>query len=315
MADRSKGVYLTSNVNLNNLCVFQCVYETRRMTDASKILQLTQSGVSQHIRALEKSLGVDLFDRINKRIIPTDSGHRLYDSIKPVLKQIQESIDDVTGATGYPGDVRMGTPFQFGNGVILPLVSSFEKEFPETTFKIMFGSSSRLERYLLDGRLDFAFVDTYSNFDSKIKLTPVAEEVIYLCALKSYVDSRKINPVMKKSYFETLEYVAYEEDALILRRWFSHHLKRRNLKLNVRVSVPQAQGVSNLIMRGVGVGILPHYLAEDLIKKGHKLHIFGSEFPENQLKNKISVAMLKKKKISEKAQNILDRITRVLTQS
>ena len=55
---------LIDQLNLNQLRIFESVYRTQSMTQAAVELGLTQSGVSQHIRALEDVLGLSLFDRI-----------------------------------------------------------------------------------------------------------------------------------------------------------------------------------------------------------------------------------------------------------
>jgi len=55
---------LIDQINLNQLRVFESVYRTKSMTHAARELHLTQSGVSQHIKALEDVLTLKLFDRI-----------------------------------------------------------------------------------------------------------------------------------------------------------------------------------------------------------------------------------------------------------
>ena len=66
---------LTSSLNLNILRVFETVYSTRSMTKAAQVLFLTQSGVSQHIKSLEESLEFALFDRLQKKLVPTEKAH------------------------------------------------------------------------------------------------------------------------------------------------------------------------------------------------------------------------------------------------
>ena len=69
---------LLAHLNLNYLRIFLTVYRTKSMTQAAKQLHLTHSGVSQQIKALEEALDITLFDRINRRIIPTSEAEILY---------------------------------------------------------------------------------------------------------------------------------------------------------------------------------------------------------------------------------------------
>ncbi len=69
---------IIDHINLNYLRVFECVFRTGSMTTAAQELHLTQSGVSQHIRSLEDVLGIRLFDRIKKKLIPTTTADILF---------------------------------------------------------------------------------------------------------------------------------------------------------------------------------------------------------------------------------------------
>ena len=73
--------------------------------------------------------------------------------------------------------------------------------------------------------------------------------------------------------------------------WFDHHLGSRRLKLNVRATVMDVQGMARLITCGTGAGVLPSHLVTKLEGEGHKLHVFkGCGKP---LKNTISIAYLR----------------------
>jgi DNA-binding transcriptional LysR family regulator len=73
----------------------------------------------------------------------------------------------------------------------------------------------------------------------------------------------------------------------------------RNLKLNVRATVMDVQGVARMILGGLAAGILPGYLVTRLEEQGQELHQFkGSGTP---LKNAISVAWLPERTISPAA--------------
>ncbi|MCC6137911.1 MAG: LysR family transcriptional regulator, partial [Bdellovibrionaceae bacterium] len=58
---------LLDQINMNYLRIFEAVYRTRSMTQAANELHLTQSGISQHIKSLEDTLDLQLFDRIKQK--------------------------------------------------------------------------------------------------------------------------------------------------------------------------------------------------------------------------------------------------------
>ncbi|MCB0384290.1 MAG: LysR family transcriptional regulator, partial [Bdellovibrionales bacterium] len=222
------------SINLNNLRVFECVYKTRCMTTASKELHLTQSGVSQHVKSLEETLEVKLFDRINKKIYPTSEGDELYKVIQPALFNIEGALSAVTNREAeMKGRVNIGMPIEFGNNRIVPILGQLGQEFPELQFNLTMDFANKINDELLNGHLDFAFVDDF-NMDKRIHVEEVSEEIHDLVATEKFLKRFGKKPGSTKSYFESLEYVAYQEGEPVLRSWFSHHLKRKNLTLNVR---------------------------------------------------------------------------------
>ena len=83
---------ILDNLNLNHLRLFECVYRTKNMTKAADELHLTQSGISQHMKALEDNLGVKLFDRVRQRLVPTKAGATLYEHCHQGLHNIESAV-------------------------------------------------------------------------------------------------------------------------------------------------------------------------------------------------------------------------------
>ena len=276
------------NINFNNLKIFETVYREKSMTAAARILHLTQSGVSQHILALEDELGLRLFDRINKKIIPTEAGKRLFQSSRPALLEIENTIAELHSEKGIiNGTVTIGLPIDFGTHVVIPKLSELGQKQPGIKFDVQLDTTSRLVQNLYDGKLDFAYVDSYS-FDKSVEIEPVAKETLYLCANNSYLKTKGA-PKKTKTYFESLDYVAYQDGEDILRSWMHHHLKKKSIHLNVRARVMSVNGVFKFISNGLGVGILPDHFFKCL--KDHDLEIIeGSSKPLN---NTISMAYMK----------------------
>lgn len=74
---------------------FLAVYEQRGFTKAARLLDTPQSNVSTRIRNLEKKLGVRLFERRYRAVIPTESGERLYGTAKHVIATIDTAERDI----------------------------------------------------------------------------------------------------------------------------------------------------------------------------------------------------------------------------
>jgi DNA-binding transcriptional LysR family regulator len=277
------------HVNLNHIRVFECVYRTRSMTQAAQELHLTQSGVSQHIKSLEDMLGVQLFDRIQQKLVATSAGALLFKKSSQGLREIEQALWALKGADQQlSGNVTIGMPTEFGNNLVLPLLAQIAKKHPLIHFKLNLGLASAMNAMLLSGEVDFAFVDDF-RMDRRIKIERVYDETLELCASEELI-KRVGAPKNTRKFFESLEYVEYQEDEPVLRKWFAHHLHSKHIDLNVRATVMDVQALARLIVSEVGAGILPSHRVTKLEQQGQRLYRFkGCGKP---LKNTISIAYL-----------------------
>jgi DNA-binding transcriptional LysR family regulator len=278
------------HINFNNLRVFEAVFREGSMTSAARILHLTQSGVSQHILALEDELDLRLFDRINKRIIPTEAGRRLYQVSRPALLEIETTIGALHSERGQiAGTVRMGLPIDFGSQVVIPQLAQLGRLHPRLKFELQLASASVLAQSIYDGQLDLAIVDSYP-FDRSVQVERVAKETLLLCASREYL-SKKGSVRSNKAFLESLDYIAYQGGEHILRSWMNHHLRRKNIHLNIRAHVMNVTGVYNFIKHHLGAGILPHHSLKSLGGAADEIVVIdGSSRP---LTNEMSMVFLK----------------------
>lgn len=302
---------LIDQINLNQLRVFESVCRLKSMTLAAKELHLTQSGVSQHIKSLEEILELKLFDRVRQKLVPTPAAKDLYKHTSKGFEEIEgilaklKNVDQV-----LQGMVSIGMPIEFGNNIVIPLLTEFQKKNPKVHFRVRQGFPFEMNQLLLTGELDFAFVDSFS-MDKAIATEPVYNELLELCAPSEMEEKAK--SAKDKNLFEGMSYVDYQEDQSVLRLWMAHHLGWKNPELDVRFYVQDAQAISKLILQGVGAGVLPGHLVQRLMDRGDSVHIVkGSGRP---LINVISVAHLKDRSLAPAARSSLEYLRKNIKQN
>ena len=86
-------------MNINQLYAFTTVYETENFSEAARIMNITQSAVTQLVHGLEKSLNTPLFIRSKRPITPTENGLIYYSYAKQIIQLHEESLQALNKAT------------------------------------------------------------------------------------------------------------------------------------------------------------------------------------------------------------------------
>lgn len=297
-------------INYNTLFVFESVARHLNMTKAATELHLTQSGVSQHISALEKELGFPLFDRMGRRLHLTPQAQELYLKAKLHLTAIESLFEHHEASKEIRGAVTLGAPVEFGINVLSPLIAEFGKLNPKVEFHLKLDFASAMNEHLLKGETDFAFVDEFA-LDRQIVIEPIYKETLDLCisekVLSERVASSDGSTGIKKpdrKFFTGLDYVEYQGGIPLLKRWFQHHLGFEPHDLKVRATVMDAQAVARLITEGLGAGILPHHLTQKLKSEKYPIHVFKKK--DTAVINQIRLAYLREKTLSATAKTLID---------
>src|SRR5213079_3455437 len=110
-------------MDTRQLAAFCAVVERRSFSQAAERLRVTQPAVSLQVRALEKRLGTQLFDRSGRRVEPTEAGWRLYRGAQRLLALEEQIVAEVAheGGDELTGTFEIGASSGPG-GSVLPLL-------------------------------------------------------------------------------------------------------------------------------------------------------------------------------------------------
>lgn len=146
-------------LNIRHLVTFVGVYEERSFSKAAKRLNATQSGLSMQTQNLEERIGLTLFDRSPRGVVPTFAGDRLYELAVDVIRRIDQIDSDIRAlTTGVSGEINLGLMPTFTRAVLAPTLLSFMSEFPQVRVTVVEAYSAALTEGVMDGKFDFAIV-------------------------------------------------------------------------------------------------------------------------------------------------------------
>ena len=144
-------------MDIRQLQYFVGIAETGRFSEASKVLFVTQSAVSQQIKALEEELGTQLFVRQPHSVTLTESGQELLPLAKKVLRGITECRDRISDLKGLLcGTLNIGLTFSL-EPYIRETMLAFMMRYPKVKVNAYYKSQSDLLRMLKDHEIDIMF--------------------------------------------------------------------------------------------------------------------------------------------------------------
>nr|WP_263325170.1 selenium metabolism-associated LysR family transcriptional regulator [Neobacillus sp. Marseille-Q6967] len=171
-------------MDLHQLYVFTKVVEHKSFSKAADDIFLSQSTVSSHIHALEKSLNINLFDRVGRESVLTPAGERLYQwALKLLLLKDQAILDLKEGTTDLRGTIRIAASSVPGQFILPKLVKQFRSQYPNASFHINQSSSKNAADKVLSGSVDLGILgEKYEN--EKLKYIPLLKEKLVLITSK-----------------------------------------------------------------------------------------------------------------------------------
>jgi len=148
------------DINYELYKVFYYVATSLSFSEASKRLYISQSAVSQSIKALEKKLNRRLFTRSTKKVQLTPEGEILLKHIGPAMNLIQRGEMQVMEADSLNGgQLRIGASDTICHYYLLPFLKQFHQEYPNVHIRVANQTSIRCGEMLENGQADLIVVN------------------------------------------------------------------------------------------------------------------------------------------------------------
>jgi DNA-binding transcriptional LysR family regulator len=146
-------------MDLRRLEIFAKVAELGSFSRAAQALSLTQPTVSEHVRALEDELGVQLLDRLGRGAAPTRVGQLLLGYAQRMLtlsREAHQAIDHFQGRLS--GELIVGGSTIPGEYVLPALIGQFKGKQADISTVLLIGDSRQVSEWVDEGRVELAIV-------------------------------------------------------------------------------------------------------------------------------------------------------------
>lgn len=249
--------------DLNALVVFAHVVKQGSFVGAARRLDLPKATVSRRIQQLEKSLQVKLLERSTRVVRPTEVGKLYYEYCDYIVTQIEEANAVVDEQQAEPqGILRTSAPSAFTHLFLKDLIPKFLNRYPKVRLnhQIVNQSVNPLQEGF-DISIRIGLLE-----DSLLMIQPLGEASKQLFASPDYL-MRHNKP---QSLAELGDHDTIVTDNRNNYYWELHHklTGRQTIGLNPRCWVNDPSITIEIVLAGVGIGLLPVFLCIDAIKSG-----------------------------------------------
>lgn len=267
-------------MDVRKLEAFCKVYELQNFSKAGEVMYLSQPTISSHVANLEEELGVRLFDRMGRKVMPTQAGHVLYRSAITVfnnLEQAKASIEMLRDKV--VGELVIGCSTIPSHSIMPKLLAGFSTEYPDVTFNIRTHDSSEVIRRVLDGEWPVGIVGQSPEEDGLESELLVEDEVVVVAA-KGAPWLPLLDAPMQTEDLIQLPWIMREKGSGT-RHVFEAMLSSvgKTLQdLNVRCWV---EGTSEMLahsLRGVGVSVTSRLASEEYLGSGQLVSLPVPQF-------------------------------------
>lgn len=247
------------NIPMDHLRAFLAVVETGGFTMAGERLKTGKNAVSQHVAKLEQELGVALFARTTRTVVPTEEGQRLYQICKPLLHELRSALDAI-GNDRLSGEIRITAPADYADFVLCPALVEFGCLHPNLRIALI--TDSRVldpvgERIDLSVRLGWPK-------DSSLRAVKVGEFSLYVVTTEAYLAKSSIPDDPRQLASHNWVQLSTLQNALSW-RFTNPRGEVTNARPRARFTANTAEGVLALVRAGAGIAVATDFsVAQDL---------------------------------------------------
>ena len=248
-----------SNVELRQICYFLAIAEAgNNFSRAAEYLQIEQPPLSQRIRALEKTLKIELFDRKRRPLQLTEAGKVFLTETRLALTTLEGAITQAQRASrGEIGSLSIGIASSIANTILPDILRTFCDRFPELELELRELTADQQIQELRDRRLNVGFeVSNYEQDDCLTSL-PVVEESLVVALPEMHPLASQ--PQILLSYLAKEALILPSIDAFPFYKEFIHRCEQAGFqpKIAHNAKATWMLTILSLVVAGVGIAILP----------------------------------------------------------
>ncbi len=254
-------------MDLSDLRLFCDLVETGSFSRAAERNFVSQSAVSQRLRALEREFDQVFLQRSKGKsyIVLTEAGRVLYEGAKPLVGEVAELDNRLRCMQDeISGTVRVATVYSVGLHALPRRLKSFLAEHPKVNVHLEYSQTTRVYQDVLSGSVDVGIVAVPIPTPS-LEIIPFGVETMaVICAPEHRLAGRTSVSLRD---LEGESFIAFDDD-IPTRRLIDDQLRNAGVRVKVVMAFDNIETLKNLVEIGKGIALVPVETVRAEVREG-----------------------------------------------
>lgn len=254
-------------LDAHQLNIFLVAAETLNFTQAAERLHMSQPSISQHIRALEKHFGEDLFIRQGRSLILSDAGRVLIPLAQQFVKQSTRINEAMSSLKGYiKGRIDIGCNATSGRYILPSYFAKFHNLYPEVTISCQTDICDTPIESLRNGNLHFLFTNQGKTIEPCFEISEILQEEIVLIAPHDHPWAKRDEIEVEELLTETFILPGGNTNTYIQVNLALAEKNLSLLQLDSFLTLSNAEAIALSVEKGLGLSFSPKIIASTISK-------------------------------------------------
>jgi DNA-binding transcriptional LysR family regulator len=297
-----------TRISLYKLEVLCAVVERGGFSRAAEQLWVTQPVVTAHIRSLESRLGVCLFERSGRGVVPTEVGDTVYAWAKEMLTRSDDMVRQVAGlAEGSSGNVNLVAGMTTGTYILPSILIDFQHTHPDAAVTVTQLTREAAILAVIEGGADLALVlaEDDAVLPDTVTSEWLADERLVLVASPDSDYPTSVPATTLSAYPFVCSPVGGLQRTLVDGRLRSMGIEDRD----VVICLDHPEAIKQAVLADLGVALLLRSTVQEDLDSGRLREI---ELPDADPTVPVHVVHRKEKRFTPLQQSVLDHVRAAL---
>jgi DNA-binding transcriptional LysR family regulator len=282
-------------LTLRQLEVFAAVARGGTTRAAADEISRSQSAASNALGELESVLGVQLFDRVGKKLMINENGRALLPRAAAILEQAVET-EALFGAP-HAAPLRLASSYTIGEYLLPELIASWKHAHPNSHVLLDISNTHDVFDRVASFRADIGFIEgTHSHPELAVRKWRTDEIVVVAAAGHPLAGRRVGTRQLNQATWVLRETGSGTREASD--RWLISHLEQ----MEVELELGSNEAVKRVVAAGLGLGCLSRLAVKEAIVEGWLIELATALPP---MQRTLSIVLHRTKKLGSSASGFL----------